>query len=84
MSNHTPAQPCRICGRPIDPCLIPLGAHLLCESNAGYAELGGCRCKAPMRRPDREGLLDYGQHTSGVWMPVWWTPAGSIQDAIAL
>ena len=34
MRDHTPTQSCRICGRPIDPCLNPFGAHLLCEPNA--------------------------------------------------
>jgi hypothetical protein len=34
MPNHTQPQRCRVCDRPIDPCLIPLGAHLLCEPGA--------------------------------------------------
>ena len=34
MRNNTPTQSCRICGRPIDPCLNPFGAHLLCEPDA--------------------------------------------------
>jgi hypothetical protein len=31
MQHNTSTQSCRICGGPIDPCLHPFGAHLLCK-----------------------------------------------------
>ena len=60
----TPTQSCRICGRPIDPCLNPFGAHLLCEPDA---ECMHEICEVLYGEPDNDYRLPTCEHdvTSG-------------------
>ena len=59
MAHHAPPHLCRICREPIEPCLIPIGAHLLCEDNAE------CRhemCELLWGDPDDEYRLAICNH----------------------
>ena len=54
MYDDTLPDRCRICGRPIGPCLNPFGAHLLCEPNAEcWHEI----CEALHGDPDHDDQL---------------------------